>query len=159
MSRESQHTRFEDQILGQVSLWGRPASCASLYIIYMICMLQLDPHLPCCPFAPIHRRWEIDGNLAFSAPTQKKNRSVSIKLKIFKFWKYFAVISNSKSWICCRLSIYIICNCWRRNNRLWYYLVVFRQRSKCQDQRAIEMMNNRSFVLPQLDTLERVGFD
>ena len=30
MSRESQHTRFEDQILGQVSLWGRPASCASL---------------------------------------------------------------------------------------------------------------------------------
>ena len=30
MSREYQHTRFEDQILGQVSLWGRPASCASL---------------------------------------------------------------------------------------------------------------------------------
>ena len=25
MSRESQHTRFEDQILGQISLWGRPA--------------------------------------------------------------------------------------------------------------------------------------
>ena len=32
MSRESQHTRFEDQILGQVSLWGRPASCASLAV-------------------------------------------------------------------------------------------------------------------------------
>ena len=30
MSRESQHMHFEDQILGQVSLWGRPASCASL---------------------------------------------------------------------------------------------------------------------------------
>ena len=30
MSRKSQHTRFEDQILGQVSLWGCPASRASL---------------------------------------------------------------------------------------------------------------------------------
>ena len=30
MSRESQYTRFEDQILGQVGFWGRPASCASL---------------------------------------------------------------------------------------------------------------------------------
>ena len=35
MSRESQHSRFEDQILGQVSLWGRPASCASLPHTYL----------------------------------------------------------------------------------------------------------------------------
>ena len=32
MSQESQHTRFEDQILGQVSLWGRPACSARLHI-------------------------------------------------------------------------------------------------------------------------------
>ena len=31
MSPEPQHMRFEDQILGQVSLCGRPASCASLH--------------------------------------------------------------------------------------------------------------------------------
>ena len=31
--RESQHTRFEDQILSQVSLWGRTASCASLSLL------------------------------------------------------------------------------------------------------------------------------
>ena len=30
MPWESQHTSFKDQILGQVSLWGRPARCASL---------------------------------------------------------------------------------------------------------------------------------
>ena len=37
MSRESQHTRFEDQILGQVSLWGPPASCASLFQVEIFC--------------------------------------------------------------------------------------------------------------------------
>ena len=40
MLRESQHTRFEDQILGQISLRGRPASCASLADILYI---YIDP--------------------------------------------------------------------------------------------------------------------
>ena len=37
---ESQHTPFEDQILGQVSLWGRPASCASLHHIKSHCCVM-----------------------------------------------------------------------------------------------------------------------
>ena len=37
MLRKSQHTCFEDQILGQISLWGRPASCASLITILIVC--------------------------------------------------------------------------------------------------------------------------
>ena len=32
MSRNSQHTRFEDNILGQVSFGGFPAACASLLL-------------------------------------------------------------------------------------------------------------------------------
>ena len=39
MSRKSQHTRFEDKILGQVSFGGFPATCASLHqTIGFICM-------------------------------------------------------------------------------------------------------------------------
>ena len=47
MLRESQHTRFEDQILGQVSLRGRPASCASLFCINTV--LKCSGHLPPMP--------------------------------------------------------------------------------------------------------------
>ena len=47
MSQESQHTRFEDQILGQISLWGRPASCASLGYTRKNAFYQFASPQPC----------------------------------------------------------------------------------------------------------------
>ena len=75
-------------------------------------------------------------------------------------------ISESKLQIYCRISIHIYLYCIYANVEgeiigfdSTDYLASFRQRSKCQDQRALEMMNNRSFVMPQLATVTQVCFE
>ena len=63
MSRESHHTRFEDQILGKVSFWGRPASCASLFI-YKQHDFSLLCQWPLVVLLSQHSRLIYIGNLA-----------------------------------------------------------------------------------------------